>query len=207
MTKKHDAQELMTRREAVRRVSTMFGGMALVGQAAMLSACSEPAQEQAVRSTSEALFTDSDTALLDEIAETILPETETPGAKAAGVGAFMALMVTDTYYSEDQEIFRNGMATIEAQSRETFGKDFISATADERLGLLRTLDAAQFEYMENKIDAAPAHFFRMMKELALLGYFTSEIGYTQAMRYTETPGRYDPCVPFEPGEKAWAPHA
>jgi hypothetical protein len=47
----------------------------------------------------------------------------------------------------------------------------------------------------------------MMKELALLGYFTSEIGYTQAMRYVEAPGRFDPCVPLAPGDKAWAPHA
>jgi hypothetical protein len=54
---------------------------------------------------------------------------------------------------------------------------------------------------------APAHYFRMMKELALLGYFTSEIGYTQAMRYRETPGRYDPDVPHAPGDKSWAPHA
>jgi hypothetical protein len=50
-------------------------------------------------------------------------------------------------------------------------------------------------------------FYRMMKELALLGYFTSEIGYTQAMRYVESPGRFDPCLPYEPGEQAWAPHA
>jgi hypothetical protein len=54
---------------------------------------------------------------------------------------------------------------------------------------------------------SPAHYFRMMKELALLGYFTSEIGCTQAQRYRETPGRYDPCVPYGPGETAWAPHA
>jgi hypothetical protein len=54
---------------------------------------------------------------------------------------------------------------------------------------------------------APPHYFRMMKELALLGYFTSEIGYTQAMRYIESPGRFDPCVPYTAGEKAWAPHA
>jgi hypothetical protein len=51
------------------------------------------------------------------------------------------------------------------------------------------------------------HYFRMMKELALLGYFTSEIGYTQAMRYVESPGRFDPCATYAPGEKAWAPHA
>jgi hypothetical protein len=53
----------------------------------------------------------------------------------------------------------------------------------------------------------PAHYFRMMKELALLGYFTSKIGYTQAMRYVEAPGRFDPCIPYTPGEPAWAPHA
>ena len=47
----------------------------------------------------------------------------------------------------------------------------------------------------------------MMKELTLLGYFTSEIGCTQAQRYAETPGRYDPCVPYKAGDKAWAPHA
>jgi hypothetical protein len=54
---------------------------------------------------------------------------------------------------------------------------------------------------------APVHYFRMMKELTLLGYFTSEIGYTKAMRYVESPGRFDPCVPYKAGEPAWAPHA
>jgi hypothetical protein len=53
----------------------------------------------------------------------------------------------------------------------------------------------------------PTHYFRMMKELALLGYFTSEIGCTQAQRYMENPGRFDPCVPYTPGEKSWAAHA
>ena len=53
----------------------------------------------------------------------------------------------------------------------------------------------------------PPHYFRMMKELALLGYFTSEIGYTKAMRYVESPGRFDPCTPYTKGEPAWAPHA
>jgi hypothetical protein len=53
----------------------------------------------------------------------------------------------------------------------------------------------------------PRHYFRMMKELALLGYFTSEIGGTQALRYIESPGRYDPCIPYTAGEKAWLGHA
>ena len=54
---------------------------------------------------------------------------------------------------------------------------------------------------------APPHYFRLMKELALLGYFTSEIGYTKAMRYVESPGRFDPNAPHAPGDRSWAPHA
>lgn len=196
----------LTRREAILRVSAMLGGAALVGQTAMLAACSpEGAKAPASKAPAdEALFTDSDMALLDEIAETILPETSTPGAKAAGVGAFMALMVKDAYYPPDRAIFREGMATVDALCRDASGRNFTAASPADRLKLLEALDAEQFEQMRNQPPDAPRHFFRMMKELALLGYFTSEIGYTQAMRYVETPGRFDPCASYAPGEKAWA---
>lgn len=210
MTIETNATELLTRREAILRVSTLLGGAALVGQSAMLAACGgaerNPAPEPRA-AAGNALFTDSDIVLLDEIADTILPETDTPGAKAAEVGEFMALMVTDTYYPPDQEIFRSGLATIDERADESFGSDFVSASAQDRLALLEELDAEQHAYMDSKASDEPAHFFRMMKELSLLGYFTSEIGYTQAMRYLETPGRFDPCVPYAAGDKTWADHA
>ena len=205
-------QGLLTRREAILRVSAMLGGAALVGQTAMLAACSPQAENnpESAKPTNMgapadgAVFTDSDIELLDEIAETMLPETSTPGAKAAGVGTFMALMVKDAYYPPDQAIFREGMAAVDARCREAFGRNFLAASPADRLELLEALDAEQFDQMRNQPPDAPRHFFRMMKELALLGYFTSEIGYTQAMRYVETPGRFDPCAPYAPGEKAWA---
>lgn len=197
---------LLTRREAILRVSAMLGGAALVGQSAMLAASGrENAKLPSTKASADgAPFTDSDLALLDEIAETILPETSTPGAKAAGVGAFMALMVKDAYYPSDQVIFRAGMATVDARCRDASGRHFTAASPAERLKVLEALDAEQFDQMRNQPPEAPRHFFRMMKELALLGYFTSEIGYTQAMRYAETPGRFDPCAPYAAGEKAWA---
>ena len=203
---------LITRREAILRVSALLGGAALVGQTAMLAACSPQAANDPDSAKPDAVadnvgFTDRDLALLDEIAETILPETGTPGAKAAGVGAFMALMVTDAYYPPDQAIFRQGMAAVDARCRDAFGRDFVSADPADRLKVLGALDTEQFEQMRGKPEDAPRHFFRMMKELALLGYFTSEIGCTQAMRYVETPGRFDPCAPHAPGDKAWADHA
>ena len=207
MTTESKRPELLTRRDAILRVSSLLGGAALVGQSAMLTACSSDEPEAETGTVEAGLFSDRDISLLDEIAETILPETDTPGAKAADVGAFMALMVTDAYYPADQEIFRQGLATIDERSREATGGDFVSAEANDRLAVLEALDAEQFEYMQEKAHDAPTHFFRMMKELALLGYFTSEIGYTQAMRYIETPGRWDPCVPYAPGDKTWARHA
>ena len=195
--------DLVTRREAIRRVSALLGGAALVGQGAWLSGCatSRPAAGE--------LFSAVDVALLDEIAETILPETQTPGAKAACVGPFIATMVTDTYDPREQRIFLDGLATLEHECLALHGVDFMAATVPQRVALLERVDREAIEYMRRlgTSQQQPAHYFRMIKELTLLGYFTSEIGYTQAMRYIETPGRFDPCIPYKVGDKLWAPHA
>ena len=81
------------------------------------------------------------------------------------------------------------------------------ASPAQRLELLTALDREQYEFMRDRPAGWGVHYFRMIKELSLQGYFTSEIGYTQAMRYLETPGRFDPCVPYQPGDRAWANHA
>jgi hypothetical protein len=101
--------DLLTRREAVRRVSALLGGVALVGQSAFLTGCATATAPRA----GARLFNAGDVALLDEVADTILPETNTPGAKAAGVGPFIALMVEDTYHPDEQRIFRDGLETLE----------------------------------------------------------------------------------------------
>jgi hypothetical protein len=199
---------LLTRREAILRVSALFGGVALVGQTTLLAGC---VADGAVKVLAGELFTADDIALLGEIAETIVPETDTPGAKAAGVGPFMALMVAEAYDPNEQRIFREGLSSLERECRALHGVDFMTALPAQRLALLERLDREQYSHMmrleKRRAVDAPAHYFRMMKELALIGYFTSEIGYTQAMRYVEVPGRFDPCVPYTPGEKSWAPHA
>ena len=207
MTRDNEKPELISRREAILRVSAMLGGAALVGQTAMLAGCATPATGSSSSIVANYLFRQSDIELLDEVADTMLPETSTPGAKAAAVGPFIALMVADTYYPEDQQIFLDGIKDLQTRCLVSYGAHFHVVTAAQRLQLLETLDLEQWTYMTDKPEGAPTHYFRMMKELALLGYFTSEIGYTQAMRYMETPGRYDPCTPYEEGETQWAPHA
>ena len=229
--------ELISRREAIQRVTAVLGGIALVGGSSLLTGCREP--------NTDAPFASEEIAYLDEIAETILPQTSTPGAKAAKTGAFMALMVTDSYSPADRKIFRDGMEQLDQRCRRENGASFMTATPQQRLSLLEKLDREQIRHSFLRENASrkqkglkempaetpgvmdpdpripqdeneeaititadtPAHYFRMMKELALLGYFTSEIGCTQAQRYIESPGRFDPCLPYTPGERSWAPHA
>jgi len=204
MSESRQAQAI-DRREAIRRVTALLGGVALVSGTGLLEASERLQPRATVARQGVGRFTPQDVALLDEIAETILPETKTPGAKAAQVGAFMALMVTDTYTERNQEVFQGGMQNLNAAS-------FMAVTPAQRLAVLEQLDREQKTYMDARRGGGggndtPPHFFRMMKELALLGYFTSEIGCTQAQRYVEAPGSFEPCMPYTPGEPAWAAHA
>ena len=191
---------MMNRREAIKQVTAMLGGVAFIGGGDLFVAVERAHARAASSRLQVGTFTAQDIALLDEVADTILPETKTPGAKAAHVGPFMALMVTDTYEDREQGIFRDGIRALNDAA-------FMTATPAQRLALLERLDREQKAYMDARARGAPAHYFRLMKELTLLGYFTSEIGCTQAQRYEETPGRFEPCVPYTPGETAWAGHA
>lgn len=186
----------MNRREAVQSIAILLGG-SLVGANAFLTGCkTETGKTEA--------FTQNDIAYLDEIAETILPTTSTPGAKAAKVGQFMTVMVNDCYEEKDQKAFKEGMDKINDLSEKSYSKSFMQITPQQRHELLVKLDAEQKDYSKNKKPEDAAHYFRLMKELTLLGYFTSEIGTTQARRYVAVPGRYEGCIPYKKGDKAWA---
>ena len=209
-----------TRRELLQYVAALVGGAALTGGDRLLALSFDADALEQATSQGTSLFTSADVALLDEIAETILPETSTPGAKAAKTGAFIALMVTDAYTDRQQQVFKAGLGRVDEACRQAHTVPFMQATPAQRLAVVQTLDREQKAEMDARVPARttrapaapqapdePAHYFRMLKELALLGYFTSEIGYTKAMRYRESPGRFDPCAPHAPGDKAWASHA
>lgn len=199
---------LWTRREAILKASAALGGATLIGQAAMLAGCDrqQAAVPFAKAERQEGLFSDTDLELLAEIAETILPETDTPGAKAAGVGPFIALMVTDCYSPAEQEAFREGLATIDRECQEAYGGNFVELTPEQRLAIAERFDREQFDAIQNRA-GEPAHYFRMLKELTVLGFFTSEIAYGSVLDYAETPGRYEPCRDLGPEVRMQAGHA
>jgi hypothetical protein len=199
------ADARMDRREALRRMGALvLGGASLASLDAVRGARAALAAEAQVVPT---LLTVADVALLDEVAETILPATATPGAKAAGTGAFMALMVAEVLNPAQRQVFTDGMRELERRCRAEHGAGFLRASPAQRLALLEAVDREQFEYAKTHADDAPSHWFRMMKGLAVFGFFTSEVGYTQVLRYAETPGRFDPAAPRAPGERVLAKHA
>lgn len=182
----------INRRDAIKSFVIMMGGT-MVGANAILTGCKPEHQITGLN------FSPDDIAFLDEIGEAIIPTTDTPGAKATKIGEFMVMMVKDTYNAEQQETFTNGLNFIMKDFRSSQGNEFMEATLEERTAYLNDLKVKAAD-PENK-DAA---VIKMLQDLTVLGYFTSEIGATQQLRYYEVPGRFDPCIDYNPGDKAYA---
>ena len=206
----------MDRREAVKYISILMG-TAVIGADAFLTGCK-------TKSNSVTEWSTDDVAYLNEIGETILPRTATPGAKDANVGQFMTVMVNDCYVEADQKAFREGMDKLNDASKKKFDKTFMALTPQQRHDLLVDVDGeakayqtkvSDFNKQENDKEKAEndkgnrnyvkqhmaPHYFTMLKQLTLLGFFTSKEGMTQAVRYIPVPGRYDGCVPYKKGDK------
>ena len=131
-------------------------------------------------------------ALLAEVADVIIPTTSTPGAKAAGAEKFIVRVMRDCYPMEEQKKFYAGLAKLDSDSKTAHGKGFTALSNDQKNGMVK------------KLTTADQAFFRRMKELTVTGYFTSEIGASQALEYVEVPGRLEACIPYKKGQKAWA---
>jgi hypothetical protein len=190
----------MNRREALSSVALLLGGT-IIGAEAFLSGCKTGENKLGA----SLALTPDDISFLDEVGETILPTTaSSPGAKAAKIGDFMKTIVNDCYEDKDQKIFLDGMQKLDAASKAKNGKSFLESDEKQRHDLLVDLDKEQKDYGSKKKPEDPTHYFRMMKELTLWGYFSSEIGATKALRYIAVPGKYEGCIPYKKGDKAWA---
>ncbi|HSC52678.1 MAG TPA: gluconate 2-dehydrogenase subunit 3 family protein [Phnomibacter sp.] len=189
----------MERRELLKQIALLTGGVFIGGELFLSGGCKSGNDASTVGA-----FTPEHIAFLDEVAETIIPTTGTPGAKAAQVGTFMTVMVNDCYTTADQKIFKEGISQLDAACEKAHNATFIKATPEQRTSLLTAIDKEAKEYQNNKKKEEPNHYFTMMKQLCLLGYFTSEIGATKALRYVAVPGKYDGNVSYTKGDKAWA---
>jgi hypothetical protein len=210
----------MDRRELLKLIAVATGGV-MIGGDFLLTGCKNP------ESGPSMVFSAEDLAFLDEVAETILPQTSTAGAKAAGVGAYMTVMVNDVYSKEDQEIFHKGLVTLNEACEKMHGHGFMKATPEQRKELLISVDKEVSEYKKKQDahnkeveeknkpaakytsgtenpESMPNHYFQQMKQLTIYGYFTSQKGRTEALRFVPVPGRWEAVIDYKKGDKAFA---
>lgn len=225
----------MNRRDAISRVALLMGGtlsaptlMAFGGEAHVPQAMSADFSLNAAQRS-----------LVAEVAEHIIPRTTTPGAKEAGVGAFIELMLKDCYKAQEQQNFLDGLADLDERATKAHSKKFLETTPAEQVAILKQVEKRTMDMLKNanvkqvkvgdnvdkqiienenieedkknqKVDKEAAKkvagtpFWRLMKELTMFGYFTSEQGATQALDYVPIPGRFEGCIPLKKGQKAYA---
>ncbi|MBW3553420.1 MAG: gluconate 2-dehydrogenase subunit 3 family protein [Gemmatimonadetes bacterium] len=233
----------MTRREALRRTAWLLGGaISAPTIAGVLAGCGGDRTGAAGKA-----LTGRQLELVGAIAEHIIPETDTPGAKAVHVDRFVDEMLATYYPEEERALFLAGLAEVDERARQAHGNAFLDCTPEEQLDLLRALDRESFAPVPPRAkprDPAPPAdvdvrarleggdsplpeevetdtvqwihgesrrpgrasrpFFRTMKELTVVGYYTSEPGATVELRHEAVPGRYEGCVPLAQIGRAWA---
>ena len=183
----------MKRRKALALTASLMGAT-IIGSELFLTGCTNKYKETN-------LFTESDINLLDEVGEVILPETlASPGAKEAKIGLFMKSIVTDCYTEKEQNIFKNGIRELNRVSQKNYSSKFVDLKQEQKFNMLVKIDGVSRE----NADKDPVHFFSMMKQLTIWGFFTSEPGVTKALRYIQIPGQFKGCVLYHKGDKAWA---
>ena len=199
----------MNRREAIQRTAMALGyavtGPALIG---VLKGCKAAPDVN----FKPVFFTQEQAAAIAELAEIIIPKTDTPGAKEAGVPGFIDSMLKEVYSKEEQDKFIKGLDEFDAEAKKEYGDSFISCKPENQVALFKKHHDAAVAAMGtggptgwwNTGGGADKPFVLKVKELTLLGFFTSEPGATQVLQYNQVPGPFQGCVPLSQVGKAWA---
>ena len=185
----------MDRRQALKNVAYLLGGAISASTVSILFESFTILEKE----KNFVSFSLKEEEIITEFADIIIPTTaSSQGAKAAGVGEFIPMMVKDCYPAKMQEIFAQGLIEMDAKCSKEYNKNFVSLTTEEKIKVVTDLKNESLAK-----DKAPS-FFMIARDLTLLGYFSSEIGCTEAREYLPVPGRYDGSADYTPGQKAWA---
>lgn len=193
------------------------GAVTAPSLAAILNSCKSPSDSAA---SGFSLDTDQ-RSLLAEIAEVIIPKTDTPGAKDTGTPEVIEILLKDCYSEEQQKHFVAGLKDLEAESKK-LGGSFVSLDEANKLAVVHTMrDKARAEKEDAEkvkiVDAETGKekedvtkkeplipFFTLVRDLTIFGYYSSEYGVTKAFDYSPVPGRFDPCMKVTPDQRAYS---
>jgi hypothetical protein len=176
----------VNRRQALRTLGSAAVGAATsaVWVESLSALAREQAHAHAARQTASAapswtpkILTARQNELVIALSELIIPETDTPGAKAAHVNRFIDAVLSEANPG-DRDSFIRGLTWIDARSRASFGKDFVDASPADQTTLLTRVSADGNPEREDRVGI---EFFQAMKSLTINGYYTSEIGLRQEL--------------------------
>ena len=200
---------MINRRDLMIVIATSLGGVAL-GTPSLRTL----AGEVPTAVPSREIFSAIEAQMISTLAEMIIPETDTPGAIAAGVPGFLQMMVADWYTDTEREIFFDGLAALDSYSMASFGKNFLLVSDAQRIAALQAAEAQAADYqspMGGGVYAAMAKFvdkqspfFTKIKELTVIGYYSSEVGATEEMAYNPMPMRYQGDYDFSEIGRHWS---
>jgi len=188
----------INRRQALKRLAVLTGGaLSMSTITGVMSGC-----RARTGSFTPKTLNAKQNEMVTVISELIIPETDTPGARAAGVNQFVDKMLTDWNYEDERKHFLSGLDHVDEVSNSNFKKSFLDLNNDQQVEVLTQLEDEAREADVPDSDLKP--FFSMMKEYTVVGYYTSEIGANQELHINIVPGYYDGCVPYSEIGKAWA---
>lgn len=196
---------MLQRRAFIGRLALLCGG-ALSGtlQAALAAGA------ETLRTPRRAFFDANARAQVQALAELIIPATDTPGALAAGVPDFIEMMVAEWYTDTERGIFQQGLAALDAHCRAQTGSAFAGSDAAAQTAALAAAEQASLSYVPpavsllSKAQDEHAPFFTKIRELTVIGYYTSEVGAKQELHYNPMPMRYDGDFDFAAGGRQWS---
>lgn len=195
----------MNRRDAIKRTSLLLGyAVSASSVAAVMSGCKADPKVLAggLDNWTPESMNKEEGQMIAQLAETILPKTDTPGAIEAGVHSYIDIALKSLITDEDREGFKLWMSDFAQRAQSSIGKSFVDADPAERAKFLGTYEATAKEGKE-KGDLLLGAYWRV-KEQMLLGYFTSELGATKALIFDPIPGEYNGCVPMDEVGGMWA---
>lgn len=196
----------MERRELLAALTAMFGGALAAPCVSFLE------RADAATGATASLFTPPQRELVATATELILPTTDTPGAREAGVPAFLERMLVDWFYDDEREDFMAGLASLDLRAKEKTGESFVDSPEGDQVAILEALEKEGLQQMQKRgvspmslvqANAPAPAFFPSLKQMTLLGYYTSEVGATQELVFNPIPGKYEPCANVGAHGRVW----
>ena len=190
----------INRRQAIHRVGLLLGGtLTAPTLAGVLGGCNAPAPGGSHRFTT---LDAEQQQLISAIADQIIPTTDTPGASEAGVTEFFDLMLSDWYPAADRDEFLDALAAFDLDCVQNYGQPFVACSSEDQIAALRA--SASAVEAARRSGTRPLPVFARLKELTMVGYYTSEVGMTVELQYEVVPGVFNGCVPLDEIGRTWA---